>query len=116
RRDDRDAEQGEVGVKSDRQDGAERRPRGNTERLRRGEWISQQRLKYHAGQGETAADDRRREDARQTSDEENLRVDVVGERDGPVEYARQPDGRAADQRRQEAHDGGDGAEQADGRQ
>ena len=87
-------------MEGDRQHRAERRAARHAERVGRRERIAQQRLEDDAGERERAADQRRREDARQPGDEEDLRVDVVGERDRPIEHARQRDRRAADERRQ----------------
>ena len=92
----------EVGVERDRQHRAERRAGRDAERVWRRQRVAQQRLKDHAGQRERRADQRGREHAGQPRDEEDLRVDVVGERDRSVEHPCQRDGRAADERRQQA--------------
>ena len=83
----RDAEQREIEVERDRQHRAERRAGRDAERVGRRQRIAQQRLKDDARQRERAADERRGEHARQAGDEEDLRVDVVGERNRPIEDA-----------------------------
>ena len=102
----RDAEQREIEVEGDRHHRAERRARGDAQRVGRRQRVPQQRLEHDAGERERAADERRGQHARQPRDEENLRVDVVGVRDRPVEHRGQADARAADERREEAGAGG----------
>ena len=67
---------------------AERRAGRDAERERRRQRVAQQRLKDDAGGGQRGADERAGKDARHPRDEEDLRVDVVAERDGPIEDAR----------------------------
>ena len=98
----RDAEHRGVDVKRDHDDGAERRAGRQAERIGRRERVAQKRLEDDAGDGEAAADEQRRQHARQPRDEEHLRVDVVGERDRSIEDARQRDRRRAHERRGEA--------------
>ena len=78
----------------------ERRARRDAQRERRGQRVPQHRLEDDARGGERRADERAGQHARQPRDEEDLRVDVVGERDRAIEGARQADGRAADERRE----------------
>ena len=86
-----------------KRDGEHRAERGagrHAERERRRQRIAQQRLEHDAGRRQRGADQRRRQHARQPRDEEDLRVDVVGERDRRDRTrARQADRRAADERR-----------------
>ena len=63
----------------------ERRAGRDAQRERRGQRVAQQRLEHHAGDGQRRADQRAREHARQPRDEEDLRVDVVLERNRPIE-------------------------------
>ena len=63
----------------------------DAEREGRGERVAQQRLEHHAGRRQRAADQRRGQHARQPRDEEDLRVDVGGPRQRPVEGAREAD-------------------------
>ena len=67
-------------VKRDREHGAERGARRDAERVGRGERVAKQRLEDDARQRQAAADERGRQHARQARDEEDLRVNVVGER------------------------------------
>src|SRR2546427_507031 len=58
--------------------------------------------KDDAGAREGGADESRGKHSRHARDEEDLRVDVVGEGNRPIEYACQADRRAAHERRQQA--------------
>ncbi len=109
----RDAEHRGVDVERDDDNGAERRARRHAERVGRRQRVSQERLEHDAGNREGAADERRRQDARQPCDEEHLGVDVVGEGNRPIEHPRQVDRRAADERRRQADGDGQRAEAGD---
>ena len=71
---------GQLRAERDGQHRAERRAGGDAERVGRRQRIAQQTLEHDAGRGERAADQRRRQRARQPRDEKDLRVDVVRER------------------------------------
>ena len=82
---------------------AERGAGRHAERVGRRERVAQQRLEHDAGEREALPDERGREHARQPGDEEDLRVDVVRERDASGRRrAPRRMRRAADERRQEA--------------
>ena len=76
-------------VEGDREHRAERRARRHAEREGCRQRVSQQALEHHAGRGERCADERPGERARQAGNEEDLRVDVVGEGHRRVEGAAQ---------------------------
>ena len=88
-------------VERDREHRAERAAGGHAERERRGERVAQQALEDDARRGERGADEGAGQRPRQPRDEEDLRVDVVGERDREIERAPQADRRRADERREQ---------------
>ena len=89
-------------IERQREHRAERGACRDSERKRRGERISQQRLQDDPGRGQRRSDQRAREHARQTRDEEDLRVGVVGERNRRVEDPPEADRGRADERRDKA--------------
>ena len=85
----------------DRQHRAERRAGRDAKRERRGEGIAQQSLEDDTRRRQRCADQRACERARHPRDEEDLRVDVVAERDRRIERPAQTDRSRAGERRQE---------------
>jgi hypothetical protein len=70
----------ERNAKDDHEHRAERCAGGDAQGERRRQRIAKEGLKDHAGRGERRADKRCCENSRQSGDEEDLGVDVVGER------------------------------------
>src|SRR5438477_634007 len=83
------------GAERDRKRRAERGAGRDAERVGRRERIPEQRLEHHSGRRKTAADQGGRDHARQARDEEDLRVDVVGEWRRSVEDLREIDRRTS---------------------
>ena len=88
-----------VQLERDRQHRAERGARRDAERERRRERIPEQRLKDDARRRERRTDERAGERPRQPRDEEDLRVDVLGQRDRSIQHAPEVDGRGPHKRR-----------------
>ena len=87
-------------MKGDREHRPERGAARDAERVGSRERVAKQRLKHHAGRGQRGADEGRRHHTRESRDEEDLRVEVVGERHRAVEDTRERDGRRPDDRRE----------------